>query len=206
MRNEILLSTIKKIESGFYKISHKYENYIEISEKNEKQILSDISINSENIDDFNFKSGLRGYLLLEYIRINNSEVTIKYNQILKPSDKSFDYPLLSYFTKDELELIDYRFYGRKLYKIDQNSFNILIEGLNYILNFCNMVLIDEKINKIKEINDIHEYLKLIKENILSLTSGNVRDYLYRYVNLKKDISIKSFDKLLGISILQDMMK
>jgi hypothetical protein len=199
MRSLLINNLINSIDTGLVKLDHRYNNYVEIEYKNGAQIFESVKLNPKNINDFKIKTGLRGYLLMEWIKQGN-ECLIKYDQIVKPGNKSFDSNLLEYFTTDELELIDYKFFGKKLYSLDQHSFNLLIESLNYILDFCKDILNDEVRNAIKDINNIYEY----ENNKLLLVNGETINNLYGYVNLKKDIRRKDFDKMLGLTILKDL--
>jgi hypothetical protein len=111
LKYELINSLISKLESGQESIKRNYPNDLEmerIVEGGSIQVLSDIVLNSSNIDGFRIKTGLRGLLLCELIR-KGVDVKIKYDSILKPGENSFDYPLLSYFTIEELEFVDYAF-------------------------------------------------------------------------------------------------
>jgi hypothetical protein len=202
MREILIDNLIDRIKTGAIVLDNRYSNDIELEYKSGKQVLSKIKINPENIDDFNIKTGLRGYLLMEWIRQGNF-CEIKYNQVLKPGKDSFDAPLLDYFTPDELELLDYKFFGKKMYNLDQNSFNLLIESLNYILEFCKKIIKDEKINSIKNIADIYQYSG--SDDIRLAIRGDAINNLYSYIDLKKSITRRKFSKILGIDILENFL-
>jgi hypothetical protein len=85
--------------------------------------------------------------------------------------------------------------------LDQNSFNLLIESLNYILEFCKKIIKDEKINRIKNLTDIYQYSD--GNDINYIIRGNAINDLYSYIDLKKSITRRKFSKILGIDILEN---
>jgi hypothetical protein len=204
MRNILINNLINSIENNSVILNHKYDNFIEIEHKNGAQIFNSVKLTIDNVNNYVIKTGLRGYLLIEWIKQGN-ECLIKYNQILKPGKNAFDNNLLEYFTSDELELIDYKFFGKKLYNLDQHSFNLLIDSLNYILEFCKKIINDEKINGLKNIDNIYDY----EDDMLLLTNGTAFNNLYGYIDLKTRVSgnhlkRKDFNKMLGLDILKNL--
>lgn len=212
LKYELINSLISKLESGQENIKRNYPNYLEmerIVEDGFSQVLSDIVLNSSNIDEFKIKTGLRGLLLCELIR-KGVDVKIKYESIIKPGENSFDYPLLSYFTIEELEFVDYAFFGKKLYGMDEKSFEVFKSGLNFNLEFCKN-LIESKnslspINLLSNMKSIDDYTKAVGEtNINYLIRGGAIDELYGYVDLKTGINRSKLDKRLAISILKSLV-
>lgn len=206
LKYELINSLISKLESGQENIKRNYPNYLEmerIVEDGSTEVLSDIVLNSSNIDGFKIKTGLRGLLLCELIR-KGVDVKIKYNSILKPGEKeSFDYPLLSYFTIEELEFVDYAFFGKKLYDMDEKSFKVFKSGLDFNLEFCKSLI--ESKNLLSTMKSIDEYTKAVGEtNINYLIRGVAIDDLYGYVDLKTGINRSKLDKRLAISILKSL--
>ena len=78
MREILIDNLIDRIKTGAIVLDNRYSNDIELEYKSGKQVLSKIKINPENIDDFNIKTGLRGYLLMEWIRQGNFCEIYKY--------------------------------------------------------------------------------------------------------------------------------
>lgn len=205
LKYELINSLISKLESGQENIKRNYPNYLEmerIVEDGSTEVLSDIVLNSSNIDGFKIKTGLRGLLLCELIR-KGVDVKIKYNSILKPGENSFDYPLLSYFTIEELEFVDYAFFGKKLYDMDEKSFKVFKSGLDFNLEFCKSLI--ESKNLLSNMKSIDDYTKAVSEtNINYLIRGVAIDDLYGYVDLKTGINRSKLDKRLAISILKSL--
>jgi hypothetical protein len=90
-----------------------------------------------------------------------------------------------------------------MYNLDQNSFNLLIESLNYILEFCKKIVKDEKINSIKNLADIYQYSD--SDDIRLAIRGDAINNLYSYIDLKKSITRRKFSKILGIDILENFL-
>jgi hypothetical protein len=205
LKYELINSLISKLESGQESIKRNYPNDLEmerIVEGGSIQVLSDIVLNSSNIDGFRIKTGLRGLLLCELIR-KGVDVKIKYDSILKPGENSFDYPLLSYFTIEELEFVDYAFFGKKLYGMDEKSFKVFKSGLDFNLEFCKSLI--ESKNLLSTMTSIDDYTKEVGEtNINYLIRGVAIDDLYGYVDLKTGINRSKLDKRLAISILKSL--
>lgn len=205
LKYELINSLISKLESSQENIKRNYPNYLRmerIVEDGPIQVLSDIVLNSSNIDEFKIKTGLRGLLLCELIR-RGVDVKIKYESILKPGENSFDYPLLSYFTIEELEFVDYAFFGKKLYDMDEKSFKVLKSGLDFNLEFCKSLI--ESKNQLSTMKSIDDYTKVVGEtNINYLIGGVAIDDLYGYVDLKTGINRSKLDKRLAISILKSL--
>jgi len=206
LKYELINSLISKLESGQENIKRNYPNYLEmerIVEDGSTEVLSDIVLNSSNIDGFKIKTGLRGLLLCELIR-KGVDFKIKYNSILKPGEKeSFDYPLLKYFTIEELEFVDYAFFGKKLYDMDEKSFKVFKSGLDFNLEFCKSLI--ESKNLLSNMKSIDDYTKAVGEtNINYLIRGVAIDDLYGYVGLKTGINRSKLDKRLAISILKSL--
>lgn len=216
LKYELINSLIRKLESDQENnlIKRNYPNYLKmerIVEDGFSQVLSDIVLNSSNIDEFKIKTGLRGLLLCELIRIRKGvDFIFNFNSIIKPGENSFDYPLLSYFTIEELEFVDYAFFGKKLYEMDEKSFEVFIKGLNFNLEFCKN-LIESKnslspINLLSNMKSIDDYTKAVdKTNINYLIRGGAIDELYGYVDLKTGINRSKLDKRLAISILKSLV-
>jgi hypothetical protein len=211
LKYELIDSLISRLESGKVNIKKNYPIYLEIERVAEGgfiQVLSDIVLNSSNIDEFRINTGLRGLLLCELVR-KGVDVKIKYNSILKPGENSFDYPLLSYFTTEELEFIDYSFFGKKLYNMDKESFIVFKKGLDFNLEFCkNLIESSNRLSKnllsnMKSIDDYINEVDIVADNNY-LFRGTAIDDLYGYVNLKTNINRSRLDKRLSISILKSL--
>ena len=221
LRVKILQGAITSINSGQYSTKKSKNclavfnrgvgNSLQIFKSNWAYNFDDITLTPQNVNNYRYETGLRGLLLLEWVKLGNS-ILVKYESYQNPySPKSFDQPLKEFFTPKELALMDTTFFGKGVYLTNEPDFDFSVDvGLNFVFDWAKTLA-----PKLGYFENIRSFYQAVAQEGYDCGCGDHSELqFYKYeaydtivlnVDSRSDISESKFSEGIAIHLFEHLI-